>query len=84
MTGTCPLCAGACEMKEGGDSTLVRCEACKPYRMSPGAIKLLATLGDDIRAGLRHNVAAAHERGEVIEIRRAEVGSNQRFAYSYQ
>lgn len=84
MTGTCPLCTGACETKEGGESTLFRCEACKPYRMSPSAIKVLATLDNDMRAALKHNVAAAHERGEIVEIRRAEVGSNQRFTCYYK
>lgn len=84
MTAPCPLCAGSCETREGKESILFRCETCKPFRMSPRAIKLLSTLSDDIRAGLRANVLAAHEKGMVMEIRRGAVGSNEHFSYYYE
>lgn len=84
MTAPCPLCAGACETRERTESILFRCETCKPFRMSSRAIELLLTLSDDIRAGLRANVLTAHERGEVMEIRRGAVGSNERFSYYYE
>lgn len=78
-TGACPLCDGQCESLERTDTTLFRCDVCKPFRITPAAIRLLPKVAKHVRAGLREDAMVAYRKDKVLEIRVAPIGSHMRF-----
>lgn len=80
MNTTCPLCAGVCETAQSGDLTQIRCEACKPFRITADSIQRVVGMTEAHRVELMHDSWQSRANEQVLEIRLAPVGSNRVFA----